>query len=64
MIAALIFLGVSALSFGPWFLMPTGATPPDDRAMPAKRDAQQAGAERTASLEPMRWTSPVRSWIR
>ncbi len=52
MIAALILLGVSALSFGAWFLMPTGATPPDDRAMPAKSDAQQAGAERPA-LEPM-----------
>ena len=52
MIAALILLGVSALSFGAWFLMPTGATPPDDRAMPARSDAQQAGAERPA-LEPM-----------
>ena len=52
MIAALILLGVSALSFGAWFLMPTGATPPDDQAMPAKSDAQQAGAERPA-LEPM-----------
>ncbi len=52
MIAALILLGVSALSFGAWFVMPTGATPPDDRAMPAKSDAQQAVAERPA-LEPM-----------
>jgi RNA polymerase sigma factor (sigma-70 family) len=52
MIAALILLGVSALSFGTWFLMPTGAAPPDDQAMPAKSDAQQAGAERPA-LEPM-----------
>jgi hypothetical protein len=52
MIAALILLGVSALSFGAWFLMPTGATPPDDRAMPAKSDAKQAVAERPA-LEPM-----------
>ena len=48
MIAALILLGVSALSFGAWFLMPTGATPPDDRAMPARSDAQQAVAERPA----------------
>ncbi len=52
MIAALILLGVSALSFGAQFLMPTGATPPDNQAMPAKSDAQQAGAERPA-LEPM-----------
>jgi RNA polymerase sigma factor (sigma-70 family) len=52
MIAALILLGVSALSFGAWFLLPTGATPPDDRTMPAKSDAQQDGAERPA-LEPM-----------
>jgi RNA polymerase sigma factor (sigma-70 family) len=52
MIAALILLGASALSFGAWSLMPTRATPPDDRAMPAKSDAQQAGAERPA-LESM-----------
>ena len=52
MIAALILLGVSALSFGAWFSMPTGATPPDDRAMPARSDAPQAVAERPTS-EPM-----------
>ncbi len=52
MIVALILLGVSALSFGGRFLMPTGATPPDDRAMPANRVAQQAVTERPA-LEPM-----------
>jgi hypothetical protein len=51
MIAALILLGVSALSFGAWFLVPTGAAPPDDRAMPAKSDAQRAAAEGPA-LEP------------
>ena len=48
MIAALILLGVGALSFGARFLVPTGATPPDDRAMPARSDARQAGAERPA----------------
>jgi RNA polymerase sigma factor (sigma-70 family) len=52
MIAALILLGVSALNFGAWSLMPTDATPPDNQAMPAKSDAQQAVAERPA-LEPM-----------
>ena len=52
MIAALILLGVSALSFGASFLMTSGATPPDDRAMPARSDARPAVAERPAP-EPM-----------
>ncbi len=52
MITAIILLGVSALGFGAWFVTPTGATPPDDRAMPAKNDAAQAVAERPAP-EPM-----------
>ncbi len=52
MISAVILLGVSALGFGAWSLTPIGATPPDDRAMPAKSDAAHAVAERPA-LEPM-----------
>ena len=45
MIAALIILGVSAVGFGAWFVTPTGATPPDDRVMPAKSDTAQLFAE-------------------
>jgi RNA polymerase sigma factor (sigma-70 family) len=43
---------VSALGLGSWSLMPAATTAPDNQAMPARSDAQQAGAERPA-LEPM-----------
>jgi RNA polymerase sigma factor (sigma-70 family) len=43
---------VSALGLGSWSLMPAATTAPDNQAMPAKSDAQQAVAERPA-LQPM-----------
>jgi RNA polymerase sigma factor (sigma-70 family) len=49
MTAVLTILGVGALSFGAWSLRPAAATPPDNRAMPAKVDTPQPSAEQQAA---------------
>jgi RNA polymerase sigma factor (sigma-70 family) len=59
MMAVLTIFGVGALSFGAWSLMPAAATPPDDRAMPARADKSQPSAERRAAQPPVEFSGRV-----
>jgi RNA polymerase sigma factor (sigma-70 family) len=46
MMAVVTVLGVSALSFGAWSLLPMAPTPPDPRAIPDKGDTLPPSAQR------------------
>jgi RNA polymerase sigma factor (sigma-70 family) len=58
-LAVLLMVVASALGFGAWSLMPAGARPPDDRAMPAKAKAPAPPAQEQAAQPSVRLTGRV-----